>query len=229
MADEATQPTPPKAEDKIDEKSTKLAFLKQFRGLNIKDKESQTGAGVGKLITQEEATEQVYKKIVEIKSSDYWIIRIRKKTVLLFLGLMIAAMWIFILGQKLWQVYGGKVSFSNGMIVIQHDVQEESTNSPLPVVDGPLIRIRNTVIESQGSEEIANLLKDKGYLNVELVPDTESTLSGVSIVVKPGNDVLLTELQSALEATYKVGSPAAALTVDSDFDAVIFYGIDAKK
>jgi hypothetical protein len=213
----------------IDEKSTKVAFLKQFRGLNVKEKGPKTGIAEAKLLTQEEATEKVYQKIVEIKSSDYWIFRIKKKRVLVILGFLLGAIWMFLIGQKLWQMYGGAVSFQNGMIVIQHETTFEPLPTELKEVDGPLVRIRNTQLDSGEADELVALLAEEGFVNVEIVPDTESTLSGISIVTKPDMEALRTELSILLESDYALSSPAAKLTEDSDFDVVIFYGIDAKK
>lgn len=178
--------------------------------------------------TEEEAMEQVYKKIVEIKGSDYWIIRLKKKTVLLIAGGLILLMWGVIGGRWLLHRFPGRITIKNNMIVIEQPVNPNDLEPTVPKLSGPYIRIRNTTLNEAGAATMAQFLKDRGYQRVEVVADKESTVSGVLVVTKTQNEALRRELVAALAQTYHLTSPSAQLTEDSDLDAVIFYGIKAR-
>ena len=217
-----------KSDEKIDEKSTKVAFLKQFKGLTVNEKEIEESKNKTTIETHEEELKPAQNKIIEIKNREEWVIRLKKRTLLLGLGVILGAMWLVLIGKWFGSNYGGKIHFGKGIIVIEQAV-DQANITPVPIAAGPKIRIRDTIADATGAAELMNQLKQVGFENVEVVEDNTSEFSGVGVVVKVDGAELRLKLEEALKQNYAVTSPSAELTADSDFDAVVFYGSHARE
>jgi hypothetical protein len=208
--------------DELDEKKVKRAFVDKFRRKKDKNKKEEAKTAVTQTAPTEadEVAEEIYKQIAQNKERDYWTIRIRKKGLLVLLGIALVLVWSVMIGKLVMDQRGISLPWQ------KTDIQEEaSTSAELAVAPEQMnkVRIRNIVGDEEGAVQLALFLKSKGFEAVEVIEDKESDFKGVAVVVKPGDEETRAKLEPIVKELYETSSPSAELTDDSDFTAVILY------
>lgn len=224
MAENPTTPEATKTTDvavELQETKVKQAFLDKFK---VKKKKGEAGKEKDEEQTQDptqDAAEAIYKELAEIKGADYWVIRIRKKTVLLISGLAIFLMWVVILGGWAVERYKPEWAFWNPQSETTQELVPTATPAPEALIK---IRIRDNHSDPQIAQAIRDRLQSSGFTQMELVDDHESDYVGIMIITKVSDPKVKQKIETILAETYPISSPSAELTEDSDFGAVILVG-----
>jgi len=186
------------------------------------EKPAEAKGEMAQLIKEFELAQEVNDKI-EAKA-DFFVVKVKKSVVMLLLGLLVIAMWAVPVtrGIKLYLSQKG-ISITLPFLNKGDDSPEASGSGELQA-EGPKIRIRDSSETDDGAQKLATLLEEAGFNAVEVQTDTENEYDGLGLIVKPGEDELRQQIVAALGSEYKIGSPSAELTADSDFDAVILFG-----
>lgn len=216
--------TPTEATVEVQEKKVKQAFLDRFKRKQKQKADPHADEGTNKTeLSAEQTAQAIYKELAQLKGSDYWVFRIRKKTLLLLAGFGIVIMWMAILGGYLVKTYKPEWVFWD----IQGETLVEKGPTATPAPEALIrIRIRDNHTDPQVSQAITELLHNKGYQQVETVDDHASEYSGIMIVTKREAIELNQLMNSLLKENYTLSSPSAELTEDSDFQVVILVGND---
>jgi hypothetical protein len=213
-----SSPSPPDATPSENLPASKKS--KGFFGRFKRNKKLKSEKPAKTELTDEELTDELFKRIASVRSSEYFIIKIRKRNVLVLLGIIIASFWILALW-KYWQLDQIIGQFSPSP---EKNLEEAFTND-----ENLFLRIRTPTDQLDQAELLQTYLQDNGYPAVDLVGDESLIMQGVSIVVKPGNESIRDQLQQILSAKYSLSSPSAELALDSDFDAVILFSPERPK
>jgi hypothetical protein len=215
----------------VPEIKSKKSFFSRFRFSKKAVKEAGGGAvnGEAKEVTPEQTAENIYKQLAEIKSDEYFVWRVKKNSFLVFLGIMIVLMWLVVLLKPVIEKYQPGWVFWNPNLNTQQN--QNSLTAPAPAIEASpsarfKIRVRNNSSTAGAAQDLAERLGKAGYTDVEVVDDQKSEYAGVFIITKPNGTELQKQLSAVLNDAYPLSSPSAELTMDSDFDAVILFGID---
>ena len=159
---------------------------------------------------------------IEVKErNDYWHLKFRKKTVLISGGILILGLWIGWAAQRFINNENRSSLSLKGIFLKVEKTEPTAAPTPVPEI---MIRIRYPLTElATGAAELAESLKSEGYTGVETVWDQESEYQGIFVISKPSELALRDKLEGFLASRFTLASPAAELTADSDFDAVILY------
>jgi hypothetical protein len=228
MAEETKTPevSPVVVSEELQEKKVKKAFIEKFK--LVKKPEDNGGVSEAEAITEDIRTdeEQIYTNLAKVKASDYVIWRVRKRTILVVCGALVALMWIAILGRMGIENYLPRFAYWNPEIREKWALSQIPTPTPTPEASPAArlkIRIRDNSEASGSAQILADLLINQGFAKTEVVDDHQSEYVGISVITKTGDQETRPLLESALQAKYTLASPSAELTNDSDFDAVILF------
>jgi hypothetical protein len=217
----------PTAEE-LQEKKVKKAFLEKFKLVKKPNSALPTANGEVPAASADEVAENLYRQLASIKGNDYLVLRIKKKSLLVSMGLLLVLMWVMVVGKQV-------IEWKKPQWAIWNRNQEQTTQTPAPTgipTASPQslmrIRVRNNNDTLGAAQALADFLKGKGYTNIEVADDQQSDYVGIMVIVKPSNKDLQKQLTDLLKDQYTLSSPSAELTADSDFDAVILDGNPAK-
>lgn len=181
----------------------------------------------GAVTPQEETAKQVMRRVVAVRDPDYWVIRLNKKIILLLVGVAILVMWLIPIGKWWLGRTGRQIKLVSGKLVVEQEVKPSETaeeaNSQVR------IRIRNSSNDLAEGESLKQRLQALNEIEVELVTDLNATVSGLMIAVKPEAEALGRQLEELLVGDYRVATSSVQLTQDSDFDGVVFLGVEARR
>lgn len=166
------------------------------------------------------------RELDQTEKRDYWHLRLKKKTTVLIIGLLILGLWLVLGGRYLMQNHQVPVSLSfKGQDLVAQTAAPTTEPTQRPAV---LIRVRYIKPDlATAAAELAAYLGEKGYPGAETALDEASNYTGIMVVTKTATDPVRAGLEAVLEERYDLASAAAELTADSDFDAVVLYAPSA--
>ena len=217
----------PTAEE-LQEKKVKKAFLDKFKFVKKPGTGAKAESGETTAASADEVAENLYRQLASLKGNDYFVLRIKKKSLLVSLGLLLVLMWVMVVGKQVIEWKKPQWAFWNRD---QNQTVQMPSPTPVPTVPPQAIyriRVRNNNDTAGAAQTLADFLKVKGYTNIEVVDDQQSDYVGIMVIVKPSQKDLQQQLTTLLNEQFVLASPSAELTADSDFDAVILDGNPAK-
>lgn len=187
--------------------------------------------------TPEEVAKALNDQILQARHADYWVIRIKKQTLLVFIGVAILTLWLMPFIQKLPELAKGYAAgyslIPKPPFIVQKGSSLIATPTPEPTATptpspesttSAKIRVRYIPANSEQAKLLSDTLAQAGYGSADLAEDKQITEKTNSIVVKPDGAELRAKLQTLLKESYNLATSSALLAADSDFDALILLG-----
>ena len=174
--------------------------------------------------SQDDPNNQLYEEIIKSHQSEYLILKVRKRLILWILGLGVVVMWFsFFFSDHLNSLFVR--SSEPDPVAVEQSVSVSEPTIAMADVFDYRVRVRSR-LDPVGAQSAHDLLVDQGVVYVEVVEDPESEYEGVSVITKQDGDAIRSDIETLLSQAYSLSSPSAVLTDDSDFDAVVLYGLE---
>lgn len=176
----------------------------------------------------EELAKIIDEQIQKAQENDFITLKLKKKTALLLMGLILLSAWAYPIYQLAKVGLGENLPFIDNYLNRDQQTHTEVEQPEKDQVDEE-VRIRVKLAKDGDLDQakaIATSLEENGFELVEIFEDQEETYEQSSIVTKKDQGELNSQIFQILSESYSLSSSSAQLSDDSDFQAVILVTSD---
>lgn len=185
-----------------------------------------------KQLTTEALASMVDDKLRKMNGDDFLIIKINKTAFFVLGGILVLSLWLQPLIQHSSSVFEQvkmKVTTLFTKPVVETDEkQPEEIVSPDVNSGKKLVRVRLWSDDEEEGLFVESLFREMDGLSYSIVIDPEVEGEDVTIAVRDEDVDLEAQLKEVLDPYYEIASTAAVLSADSDFNASVLIGKDAR-